>query len=204
LEFLVPTEAVFTLKYQDTPLPAGIAVALTSPDQRLSNLPAGVTQAGGQILGPNVRALWPTGPLAVKAEVAGFASEPTAEFAVFVLESAIGFQFNLDPALNSNGQETPDLSGGYTASCRTFDITINLTYQGYVAASVPTVVAGFQYSHSGQTVLTSATGQVSGSIFYSREHLPAYNGDSTYSITFGSTTAKRQGPIPLDFKSCQP
>jgi hypothetical protein len=202
LEFMVPTDTVFTLLYRNLPVPAGLAVTLVSPDQKLAPLPSTTTKTGGLIAAPSVRALSPAGPLIARAKLSGFSQEPSTNLSVFVLAAQIAGQIQVSPDIKGLNPDYALLNGPLIDSCRSFQMTMTVTYRGEIAANTPVKVKGFNYSQSGQQVTTSGSGQVSGTIYYSLTDKPAYAAEPKYEITIGSATAQITGPKPVNFLSC--
>jgi hypothetical protein len=72
LEFLTPTEIVFSFSYKGVALPAGVSVTFKAAEGDFTGLPANaVTGAGGKVAVAGLVALKPTGPLSIGGQVGG-------------------------------------------------------------------------------------------------------------------------------------
>ncbi|MDR0548903.1 MAG: hypothetical protein LBI10_05775, partial [Deltaproteobacteria bacterium] len=204
LEFLVPTAVVFSLTYLGQPLPSGFTVNLLSTDLKIAGLPYGATtDSQGQVKGSLVQALWPTGPLTVTAEVLGFTAKPTVLMDVYLVTEGIGAQFELNPFYDGSTLGLPKNEGPYIRPCQTFDLTLTLTYQGRLMANVPVTIEGFRFSANGLNT-TTASGQISGTVYFDGSAKDEYLQRMTYEINVGGVTANFPGPKPEKFTSCQP
>jgi hypothetical protein len=203
LEFFVPTDTVFSLKYRGESLPAGTPVSLSNRENKLSPLPSGLTENGGIIKAQALKAFSVAGPFNVKADLG---QARTSETSVEV--------FMTDTYLNAQSAIRPDVSGLYLDqaligqtvidSCRQFEVDLTLTYRGAPLADIPVTVTGFAYSLSGRTVTTSASGQLTGTLYYTRDDQASYQAQPDYLITVGSLEVKKTGPVAVNFLACTP
>jgi hypothetical protein len=203
LELLVPADTVFSLKYRGEPLPAGTPVSLSNRENNLSPLPSGLTENGGLIKAPALKAVSPAGPFEVKADLG---QTRTAETFIEV--------FMTDTYLSAQSAARPDVSGLYLDqaligqtvidSCRQFEVDLTLTYRGQPLAGIPVTVTGFAYSISGRTVTTSPSGKLTGTLYYTRNDQAAYQAQPDYLITVGGLEVKRTGPAAVNFLACTP
>ncbi|MDR1394767.1 MAG: hypothetical protein LBK52_01165, partial [Deltaproteobacteria bacterium] len=204
LEFMTPENTDFTLSYRGQPLPAGLSAVLTEESGRLKNLPSGPLQSLGSLPAPGLEAGTPDGPLTVTALIEGFASQPQTELEVFVNPSRALSSPVIEPSLMSSYPELANLNQPLIASCQTFSLKLVLTYGGQPMAGTALRIKGFQYGLAGQEVTTDASGILESDIRYSIDDQAVYTAQSYYEVTLGGETVRYPGPMPLDFKSCNP
>jgi hypothetical protein len=203
LEYLAPTETVFTFRYKGQPLPAGLMVSLTSPDDTLGGLITAATQEGGRVIVPAAEALDPIGPLLAQGTVVGLNGSPTTTLTSYWVDSKLLVNFDLSPPASFDASPVPPGYPGFIYSCQLYRITLTLTYLSQPVANVPVTVYGYKLGASGQNSVTNAYGQVTSQIFFDLDDFPAYQSPN-YDFTIGSLTVTRPGPIPTNFSSCGP
>jgi hypothetical protein len=201
LEWQTPTEVTFNLTYKGAPLPAGLEVAITSPDQSVANLPTQLTQTGGLVIGSAVKAVKSTSPLTVEAAVAGFSARPQASLDVYFVSS--NFAAQLDVTRTGGGDESA-YSGvypnGFLLPCLTNQIKMTLAYKGQLLTNWPVTVTGFQLSVSGQS--TNSAGELSGTVVYNKTHKDAYLANPNYLFNATGASFSWPSPLPLSFTTC--
>jgi hypothetical protein len=201
LELYAPTEAALSLYYRGSSLPAGIEAEILGDISRFEGLPErAVTEAGGRITLPSLTAVWPEGPLELKARIGGSLTD-SAFVGVRASQAAFAALFSLSPRLNGLVGD-PLYQGPLIKPCLAFSLSLELSYLGRPLAGVPLSLTGFKFSESGKPLVTDALGRISGTVYYDSSDLGAYQADPLYRFFLGGQEISREGPLPVNFDAC--